>query len=125
MFNIKIDAIHNINNAGGVQEKFFYNNEYYKIDKTGAEGIAEELSSRVLICSNLKPDEYAVYEYGTINSQKGCKSTNFLTGKELKYITPNKEIKPVTYQIKDKQYRKIPYKKENNKHNNCILSVNI
>ena len=29
---------------------------------------------------------------------------NFLNGRELKYITPNKEIKPVTYQIKDTQY---------------------
>ena len=29
---------------------------------------------------------------------------NFLTGKELKYITPNKEIKPVTYQVKNTQY---------------------
>ena len=88
MFNIKIDATHNINNAGGIQEKFFYNNEYYKIDKAGAEGIAEELSSQVLICSNLKPDEYVIYEYGTINSQKGCKSANFLTGKE-KFINFN------------------------------------
>ena len=29
---------------------------------------------------------------------------NYLNGKELKYITPNREIKPVTYQIKDTQY---------------------
>ena len=29
---------------------------------------------------------------------------NYLNGRELKYITPNKEIKPVTYQIKDVQY---------------------
>ncbi|MBP3766647.1 MAG: 50S ribosome-binding GTPase [Bacilli bacterium] len=29
---------------------------------------------------------------------------NFLNGRELKFITPNKEIKPVTYQIKDMQY---------------------
>lgn len=29
---------------------------------------------------------------------------NYLNGRELKYITPNKEIKPVTYQIKDMQY---------------------
>ena len=29
---------------------------------------------------------------------------NYLNGKELKYITPNKEIKPITYQIKDTQY---------------------
>lgn len=29
---------------------------------------------------------------------------NFLNGRELKYITPSKEIKPITYQIKDTQY---------------------
>ena len=29
---------------------------------------------------------------------------NYLNGRELKYITPNKEIKPITYQIKDMQY---------------------
>ena len=29
---------------------------------------------------------------------------NYLTGKELKLITPNKEIKPITYQIKGTQY---------------------
>lgn len=29
---------------------------------------------------------------------------NYLDGKTLKYITPNREIKPITYQIKSKQY---------------------
>ena len=29
---------------------------------------------------------------------------NFLNGKELKYITPSREIKPITYQIKNTQY---------------------
>lgn len=47
---------------------------------------------------------------------------NYLSGKELKYITPNKEIKPITYQIKDTQYIMIDkYAKVVTKNNNLTF----
>ena len=49
MFNIKIDTNYRIDNINGVQDKFLFNNSYYKIDKTGSEGITEELSSLILL----------------------------------------------------------------------------
>ena len=47
---------------------------------------------------------------------------NIVDGKELKLITPNKEIKPITYQIKKEQYIYIDkYAKVKSKNNNLTL----
>ncbi|MBR1717677.1 MAG: 50S ribosome-binding GTPase [Bacilli bacterium] len=47
---------------------------------------------------------------------------NFLNGKELKYITPSREIKPITYQIKNTQYIMIDkYAKVTTSDNNLTL----
>ena len=47
---------------------------------------------------------------------------NFLNGKELKYITPSREIKPITYQIKNTQYIMIDkYAKVITSDNNLTL----
>lgn len=47
---------------------------------------------------------------------------NFLNGKELKYITPSREIKPITYQIKNTQYIMIDkYAKVVTSDNNLTL----
>ena len=88
MFNIKIDTNYRIDNINGVQDKFLFNNSYYKIDKTGSEGITEELSSLILSCSTLKPEEYIIYENGFVNSLHSCKSENFLKNSE-KFIDFN------------------------------------
>lgn len=64
--------------ADGSQEKFFFENFWYKKNLNGYEGLSEELIYKVLHCSNIH--NYAKYECCCINGRKGCRSENFLQG---------------------------------------------
>lgn len=82
MFNIKIPDDFLVDTDGtsdGTQLKFFKDGYWYKEDNEGCEGEVEYLVSKLLTFSNLKPDEYLVYEKGKINGKDGCRSKTFLT----------------------------------------------
>lgn len=67
----------------GTQEKFRKNNYYYKVNKTGNEGLVEYLVYRIMKNSNI-PEVYKVrYEYCIINGKRGCRSRNFLKDGEV------------------------------------------
>lgn len=82
MFNIKISDDFLVDTDGtsdGTQLKFFKDGYWYKEDNEGCEGEVEYLVSKLLTFSNLKPDEYLVYEKGKINGKDGCRSKTFLS----------------------------------------------
>ena len=87
MFDEEIDREYIVSQDGtseGTQEKYFKDGFWYKLDKNGSEGLVEYLVSGLLSFSDLLPDEYVVYETGTINGRSGCRSRNFLkSGEEL------------------------------------------
>lgn len=60
----------------GTQPKYYKDGIWYKIDNTGCEGLAEELTAIVLSCSNTK--EFVLYTRCEVNGKKGCKSNSFL-----------------------------------------------
>ena len=79
MEHVNIDlkfSIANWADLEGTQTKFYKDGFWYKIDTLGCEGLAEELSSVLLSCSNIK--EYVSYTRCEINDKKGCKSYSFL-----------------------------------------------
>lgn len=66
----------------GTQSKYYKNNYWYKLNCMGCEGLAEELTSVILSCSNIK--NYVTYEQCEINGKRGCKSESFLkTGEQF------------------------------------------
>lgn len=80
MINIVIPDEYSIiaeSSSDGAQKKFYFDGYWYKIDKYGGEGIAEELASILMTCSSLEKDEYVIYETCLINGIPGCKSKNF------------------------------------------------
>lgn len=60
----------------GTQAKYFDAPYWYKCNRNGYEGLAEELVSKVLDCSNLT--NYVAYESCKVNGKSGCRSLNFL-----------------------------------------------
>ena len=68
----------------GTQVKFYKDGYWYKYDSLGLEGVAEEVTSLLLSCSNIK--DYVTYERCTINGKKGCRSRDFLDASE-QFIT--------------------------------------
>lgn len=60
----------------GTQQKYFFDNKWYKQNRIGYEDLAEVLSARVLMCSNI--ENYVPYKKCIINGKKGCLSENFL-----------------------------------------------
>lgn len=68
----------------GSQTKFHKDGYWYKYDSLGMEGLAEEVTSMLLSCSNIK--DYVTYERCTINGKKGCRSKDFLDSSE-QFIT--------------------------------------
>lgn len=60
----------------GTQQKYFFDNKWYKQNRIGYEDLAEVLSTRVLMCSNI--ENYVPYKKCIINGKKGCLSENFL-----------------------------------------------
>ena len=120
------EAILTSGSSRGSQIKFFKDDYWYKLDETGPEGKAEELSSKILSCSNLKPDEFIKYESCSIEYNNkvynGCRSKNCLgrgeqflsfekiynmkTGRSLNediisFGTPKERIDFVVNEIKD------------------------
>lgn len=85
MFNVKIGKEYLVYQQGtseGTQVKFKKGGYWYKLDSRGNEGLCEYLCSRLLHFSNLNPEEYVIYEQGTINDKNGCRSQNFLNKDE-------------------------------------------
>ncbi|MCM1121928.1 MAG: hypothetical protein NC416_05045 [Eubacterium sp.] len=64
----------------GTQKKYYDRGYWYKQNRTGYEGRAEYLASKVLSCSDI--DEYVEYECCKINGADGCRSFNFLKDDE-------------------------------------------
>ena len=86
---IEIDERYLVRDSGtsdGTQEKYFMDNKWYKVDRYGGEGIAEELASILLENSNLPEKSYVKYNRVLINNSEGCVSDNFLKKGES-YIT--------------------------------------
>lgn len=86
-FSVDIEKTYLYRESGtsdGTQEKYYLDGFWYKVDKSGSEGLAEYLATLALDCSNLAPYEYVRYEQGFINGQEGCRSQNCLKmGEEL------------------------------------------
>lgn len=89
MFQVKLGSEYIADIEGtseGTQTKFQKDGFWYKLDSYGGEGLAEELSFRVLSFSSLKKEEYVSYETGLINGKNGCRSRSFLADGE-EFIT--------------------------------------
>lgn len=85
MFDISLEEkylIKSENSSIGVQEKYYKDGYWYKIDRYGGEANAEMLASIVLQNSTLSQDEFVTYELGTLNDKVACRSKNFLKEKE-------------------------------------------
>lgn len=85
MFSEKISNEYIVTQQGtseGTQIKYKKGDYWYKKDHRGHEGMAEYLVSNFLKYTDLKPEEFVIYEYGTINGQTGCRSKNFLNNEE-------------------------------------------
>lgn len=81
MNQIQIPAQYLVTDNGtsdGTQEKYYYQNRWYKVDRYGGEGAVEELSSQILTLSHMPQDKFVSYEQIIINDQPGCVSQNFL-----------------------------------------------
>ena len=69
--------------SDGTQIKYLYDNRWYKIDRYGWEGAAEELASVILRLSGLSKDRYVEYEQIIINGDPGCVSDSFIKDSEM------------------------------------------
>lgn len=61
----------------GTQPKYYKDGYWYKVDTLGKEGLAEQLASEVLACSNA--EDFVIYKRCEINGKSGCKSASFLS----------------------------------------------
>ena len=69
--------------ALGTQNKFLKDNYWYKYNCLGAEGLAEQLTSDLLACTNISEfAAYVPYLQCRINGKNGCVSKHFLEGGE-------------------------------------------
>ncbi len=68
--------------SDGTQDKYFFENRYFKIDRYGGEGIAESIASLLLEKSGLDKKQFVKYIPCAINGKNGCYSENFLSEKE-------------------------------------------
>ncbi|MBQ9198989.1 MAG: hypothetical protein IJ141_02295 [Lachnospiraceae bacterium] len=85
MFDVYVDEQYIIYQEGtseGTQKKYKKEGFWYKLDAHGNEGLCEYLVSKLLTFSNLRPEEYVIYEYGMINGSNGCRSKDFLHNDE-------------------------------------------
>lgn len=76
-FIVKIES-----SSDGSQDKYYKEGYWYKVDKYGGEGAAEELVSILLKNTTLSSNEYVNYELGFVNKKVGCRSKNFLESHE-------------------------------------------
>ncbi len=81
--------------SDGTQDKYFKDGIWYKVDRYGGEGYNEELSSKLLSCTDLHLDEFVNYQQVIINGKMGCKSNSFLQGHE-EYVSIYRLHKNVT-----------------------------
>lgn len=85
MFDISLNEeylIKSENSSIGIQEKYYKDGYWYKLDNYGGEANAEMLASLVLQNSTLLENEYATYESGMVNNKTACRSKNFLKENE-------------------------------------------
>lgn len=69
--------------ALGTQNKFFKDNYWYKYNCLGAEGLAEQMVSDFISCTNLAEfADYVPYLQCRINGKNGCVSRHFLSERE-------------------------------------------
>lgn len=68
--------------SSGVQEKYYREGYWYKVDAVGREGLTEHLVSLLLRKSSLPKSRYAYYEWCKINGRFGCRSKSFLGAHE-------------------------------------------
>lgn len=68
--------------SDGTQDKYFYNDLWYKLDRYGGEGLAETAASMILKESGLAPELFVEYNPCLINGKYGCYSKNFLKENE-------------------------------------------
>jgi len=73
-------CINILSDSDGTQKKYYKDGFWYKIDNVGREGLAEELVSIVLSCSDYQ--DFVVYERCNINDKLGCRCKTFLENKE-------------------------------------------
>lgn len=86
---ITIDDRYAITDKGtsdGTQIKYYKDGMWYKLDRYGGEGEAEELASTILRLSGYPKKKYVTYHQAMINGTPGCISRNFL-GKDEQFIT--------------------------------------
>ena len=86
---ITLDEKYLITDGGtsdGTQIKYFKRGKWYKQDRWGGEGEAEELASELLKRSTLRPEDFVNYSRVRINGIDGCVSDNFLAKNE-EFIT--------------------------------------
>ena len=100
----------------GNQLKWTDGGYWYKADYTGYEGLAEYVVSHLLCCSDLRPEEYVLYDTEEIiykeQVHRGCKSRNFLkegwqliTLERLYQIGSGKSLYKSIFQIPDHKMR--------------------
>ncbi len=100
----------------GNQMKWQRDNQWYKADYTGYEGLAEYLVSSLLMKSTLQPKDFVIYSTQEIRYQHthfiGCKSQNFLgdgwqmiTLERLFMNTYGQSLNKSIYAIKDLKER--------------------
>lgn len=68
--------------SSGVQEKYYREGYWYKVDAAGREGLTEHLVSLLLRRSSLDKNSYVYYEWCKINGRFGCRSQSFLGDNE-------------------------------------------
>lgn len=84
MIELNDDYLTKLNRASskGDQLKWLINNEWYKADNNGYEGLSEYVISKLLKFSSLNKDEYVDYDLDKVkykdNIYNVCKSKNFL-----------------------------------------------
>lgn len=85
MFDIEIGNEYIVTHLGtseGTQVKYKKDGFWYKKNRDGREDLCEYLCSNILRFSNLNPEEYILYERGSINGVEGCRSKDFLKEEE-------------------------------------------
>lgn len=81
--------------SDGMQDKFFKDGLWFKLDRHGGEGLAEAAASVILKRSGLCADGFVEYFPCVINGKNGCYSENFLKGDES-FVTFYRLYKNVT-----------------------------
>ena len=89
---ITLDSKYLVTDEGtsdGTQIKYYVPDTgmWYKADRYGGEGAAEELASDILRLSNLSKEEYVQYSRIIINGQYGCCSPSFLKNNDESFVT--------------------------------------